>query len=122
MLNETFPDAKFIYTVRDDMEAWLNSSANQWIKKSKQGWKAKTYTASHFMEIYGTIDYDREMFREAYISHDIAIREYFKDASDDKFMIWDITKGEGWDKLCPFLGVDVPTRPFPHQNKSIKLK
>ena len=24
---------------------------------------------------------------------------------------------EGWEPLCKFLGVDVPSKPFPHRNK-----
>ena len=27
-------------------------------------------------------------------------------------------KGDGWEKLCPFLGVDIPKISFPHANKS----
>ena len=26
--------------------------------------------------------------------------------------------GEGWDKLCQFLEVEVPSVPFPHENKA----
>jgi hypothetical protein len=25
-----------------------------------------------------------------------------------------ITKGDGYEKLCPFLGVDIPETPFPN--------
>jgi hypothetical protein len=28
----------------------------------------------------------------------------------------DVTKGEGWEQLCPFLGLDVPVEPFPKIN------
>jgi Sulfotransferase domain len=28
----------------------------------------------------------------------------------------DITNGDGWDKLCPFLGLDIPDTPFPKSN------
>ena len=31
-----------------------------------------------------------------------------------RLLVIDITKGDGWQKLCPFLGVDVVATPFPH--------
>jgi hypothetical protein len=35
-----------------------------------------------------------------------------------RLLVVDITAGEGWEKLCPFLGVPIPDRPFPHANPS----
>lgn len=29
----------------------------------------------------------------------------------------DVSRGEGYEKLCPFLGLDPPAMPFPHWNK-----
>ena len=28
-----------------------------------------------------------------------------------------ITQGDGWDKLCPYLNKDIPDTAFPHSNK-----
>ena len=39
--------------------------------------------------------------------------DYFRDYPEN-FLVLDIAKGDGWDKLCPFLGVDVPDLKFPH--------
>ena len=35
---------------------------------------------------------------------------------DDLFVL-DVRGGEGWEKLCPFLGLNVPDVPFPHANE-----
>ena len=35
-------------------------------------------------------------------------------------LILDITKGEGFEKICPFLGIDLPREEFPHWNKGHK--
>ena len=33
------------------------------------------------------------------------------------FLVINIPAGEGWDKLCPFLGLPVPDAPFPLKNR-----
>ena len=43
----------------------------------------------------------------------------------DDFLIIDLPNDDGWSRLCPFLGHDIPNEPFPHANKaswSRKLK
>jgi len=34
----------------------------------------------------------------------------------------DMTQGDGWEKLCPFLGNAIPETPFPCMNRSIDSK
>ena len=34
----------------------------------------------------------------------------------DDLLVLDVVAGEGWEKLCPFLGLDPPDEPFPHFN------
>jgi 3'(2'), 5'-bisphosphate nucleotidase len=41
--------------------------------------------------------------------------DYFKDRPQDLLVI-DVTAGEGWEKLCPFLGKPTPDIPFPKAN------
>ena len=38
----------------------------------------------------------------------------------DKLLIFEAT--EGWGPLCKFLGVPVPSEPFPHLNKKENFK
>jgi hypothetical protein len=43
-------------------------------------------------------------------------RAYFKDRPKD--LLWlDIPSGQGWEKLCPFLGLPVRYDPFPWKNR-----
>ena len=35
-----------------------------------------------------------------------------------KLVEMDFSSGDGWEKLCPFLGLPVPAKPFPHANKA----
>ena len=43
------------------------------------------------------------------------IKEYFVDRPDDLLVI-QICDGEGWQKLCPFLGEKIPEESFPARN------
>jgi len=43
------------------------------------------------------------------------IISYFKNRKS-QLLVMDITKGDGWDKLCKFLDKNVPNSPFPHKN------
>jgi hypothetical protein len=54
---------------------------------------------------------------ERYERHNREVLEYFRDRPDD-LLVMDIPADAGWDKLCVFLGRDVPDEPFPHANKA----
>ena len=56
-----------------------------------------------------------DVYRKRYDEHNADVRAYFAQRPDDLLVI-DVTAGDGWDRLCPFLGVDVPDAPFPHRN------
>lgn len=43
------------------------------------------------------------------------MRDYFAGRPED-LLIMDICAGDGWEKLCPFLGFEIPETPFPHLN------
>ena len=56
------------------------------------------------------------LYTHTFEKHVIAVRKYFVDRPTD-FLEMNIIKGEGWEKLCPFLGINAPTSHFPHENK-----
>jgi hypothetical protein len=45
------------------------------------------------------------------------VKEYFRDRPDD-LLVMNICAGEGWEKLCPFLGLAIPKVKFPHEFKT----
>lgn len=108
-LDHYLPGSKFILTYREE-EGWYNSVARHigLLRNPSHEW------------IYGRgkglpMD-DRENTLKIYRKHLHEVRAYFKDRPDD-FLEVDFTRGDGWDKLCPFLGRDIPDAPFPHANK-----
>jgi hypothetical protein len=107
-LDQAFPGSKFILTVRD---------TDRWFKS----------ISSHFGEGRGPLQAlaygedaphpvgHEQRYREVYEAHNRDVLAYFKDRPND-LLVLDLEAGDGWDKLCPFLGEPVPDIPFYHAN------
>jgi 3'-phosphoadenosine 5'-phosphosulfate (PAPS) 3'-phosphatase len=111
-LDAKYPGSKFILTVRD-MDGWLRSCKKQFTERL-----AGIQTEAHsrlFMDLYGCTAFDEQKFRSGYQRFVAGVSEYFKDRPADLLVI-DVAAGEGWEKLCPFLGKPVPDAPFPKAN------
>ena len=105
VLDRQYPGSKFILTVRD-MDSWLESrkrhvEANQAMRE--QG----TYQGT-FLEV------DVAGWRAEALSHEERVQTHFVGRPDDLLKI-DLAAGDGWDRLCPFLGVATPSEPFPRR-------
>lgn len=115
-LDLRFTDSKFILTTRD-LFSWLKS-CNRAIDN--------LYPMDRFDETdefynpmirnranrYGCLEYNEEILIEKYYQHHNDVISHFK-GTLDKLLIMDITNGDGWNKICPFLDVDVPDIGFP---------
>ena len=111
-LDRDYPGSRFILTARDK-QSWLASCAKKFARTPREGgrvWQLR-------MDLYGCVRFDAEKFSAAYDRHVEGVKEYFSGRSD-QLLIMDICKGDGWEKLCPFLGVPVPDGAFPHRNES----
>lgn len=111
-LDARFPGSRFVLTVRDE-EAWLASCERY--PPFGPGFRPKRRLRAMRRAVYGTERFDRERFRDAWRAHLAAVREHFRGRGDD-LLEMDVTAGEGWETLCPFLGLAVPDAPFPHEN------
>lgn len=121
LLDERYPGSKFIMTVRDK-ETWIDSQ-RRW---KESGLGTMTHPAAAMVGdecdrwLYGVTDhtyYDEKLMPMAYDRHLAYARWYFKDSPKDYLEI-NICGGEGWEKLCPFLGKEIPSLPFPYKNKN----
>lgn len=106
--DERYPGSKFILTLRDP-EPWLRSMINHC------GGKENDMRKWIYGEAHGTPKGSEEVYKERLVRHQEEVIAYFKDRPED-LLIFDVTKADGWEKLCAFLGCDVPDRPFPHSN------
>ena len=107
-LDAAFPDSKFILTLRNT-DKWYNSIADHF--------GPDPYHISQLA--YGDdapspIGHE-ERYRQVYDAHNQAVLDYFKDRPGD-LLVMELSKGDGWDKLCPFIGEPVPDGPFPRSN------
>ena len=99
-----YPNSKFIYTDRyfpDYLRSYvalkIQSEPKQFRKGMAQRW-ILYYTYRYFEKKN-------------------AILDFFKD-KPDQFLHIDIPSGDGWNKLCPFLDLEIPDVDFPHQHKN----
>lgn len=106
-LDQQFPGSKFILTTRQD-ENWLNSA--------KKHFGNSDIPLHKWLYSEGVLEGNEEMYIERYRRHNREVKEYFKHRSYD-LLIMNFEEGDGWEKLCPFLGHDIPASPFPHANK-----
>lgn len=111
-LDAKYPGAKFILTVRDS-EGWLKSCKKQFTDKLA----AKQNEAHNrlFMDLYGSTVFDEQKFLAGYEKFVGGVLEYFKNRTQDLLVI-NVVAGEGWEKLCSFLGQPIPEIPFPKAN------
>ena len=61
----------------------------------------------------------RQKIIDCYNKHTAKVQEFFTD-DPSRLLELDIINGDGWDKLCRFLGKGVPDLIFPHLNPTDK--
>lgn len=111
-MDEMWPEAKFILTTRDP-DRWVKSQVDHFGAKSTP-MRELIYGKGRGMP-YGNEDH----YKATMLAHNDAVRAHFADRPG-KLLEMDITKGHGWDVMCPFLGIDVPEVDFPHRNDKRK--
>lgn len=120
-LDVKFPGSKFILLERDD-ESWL---------KSVEKHESPEYNVNNIDSkyLYDEWIIDRESTKAKRLEWKNnkykEIKRYFANRPED-LLIMNICAGDGWEKLCPFLGKKPPLKPnykpfpFPCANKSKK--
>jgi Sulfotransferase domain len=110
-LDAEYPGSKFILTLRY-LPDWLDSCEALWQSSFHL---FDEFTSRIHRQLYGREDFDRLAFSDAYARHQECIEGHFVSRSQD-LLCMDICAGDGWAQLCPFLGFDSPSTPFPHRN------
>ena len=105
-LDRYYTDAKFILTTREE---------NEWVEPVQRQ-KKKRPDSPYFHHWYYQSELQWRMHKRM---HEKCVGKYFED-KQTRFLEMDITKGDGWTKLCSFLGGGIPDTPFPHKNKSVR--
>jgi hypothetical protein len=113
-LDALFPDALFILTTRINAARWVESGKAH-AARHRDHLHASVATKS-FIDFYTARGVDWTDPGEIYTYHNSRVMSYFRDRPGKLLTVcWE--NGDGWEKLCTFLGVDVPVGvPFPHAN------
>jgi hypothetical protein len=102
-----YPGSKFILHTRD-MAGWLRSREKH-VKRNQKEFAETKDPKITWLEI------DLVGWEAHYKAYHKAVREHFKGREMDLLEL-DVTQGDGWELLCPFLGVKAPNVPFPVAN------
>ncbi|MGH3430877.1 MAG: sulfotransferase [Mycobacteriales bacterium] len=117
-LDAAYPGAKFILTIRDEVE-WLQSVRNHWSDRNvfREQWDGDNFTHQLHNAVYGRKTFDAEVFLRRYKLHNAMVREHFKDRPGD-LLVMDMSDGAGWWELCGFLRRPIPSRSYPRAHVS----
>ena len=99
-IDEEIPNSKFILTIRDPV--LLKKSYIKFFENTH--WPVK----EKIKNIDNQIKHIEKRNKE--------VLSYFKN-DNCKLLVMDITKGDGWGKLCSFLNKPTPKKQFPYKNK-----
>ncbi len=112
-LDELIPGSKFILTIREE-ESWYQSVSKAIgdIKRANTEWL--------YGRGKGLPKYHKENTLRKYREHNQGVIDYFKDRPDD-LLVLNLADGDGWEKLCPFLGKDIIEGGIPHLNTVKKV-
>lgn len=112
-LADTFPEAKVILTWRS-AESWWRSFEQTILPRLLADTETEeTAPGSQLisLRVFGGRPLTREHCLAVYEANVAAVRARI---APDRLLVFEL--GEGWDKLCRFLGTPVPATAFPHRN------
>lgn len=107
-LDEKFPGSKFILMLRDP-GLWINSLVKHFGRKETPMRK--------WIYGVGCPEGNEDIYIKRFKDHNEEVISHFRNRPQD-LLVLDLGKGDGWEKLCPFLGENSRNAPFPHANKS----
>lgn len=113
-LDYLFPGSKFVLTTRS-VESWL-ASMERSHRLNPRPILGEHERIARRMAIYETVGFEPQVLISAFERHHAEVQRYFAQRPQDLLELR-IAEGEGWERLCPFLSVDVPAGPFPVLNQ-----
>ena len=119
-LADHYPDAKVLHTVRDP-DKWFDSTqatifAPQAQARTDGESVRERFFASFMGPMRGHLD-DRAFMTDHFRKHTEAVKAAIP---AERLLVFEV--GEGWDRLCKFLGVPVPAEPYPSENSTAEFQ
>ena len=119
-LDRGYPGSRFVLTVREKGQ-WLASCERWWPERIMPFYDHPENWFTQYLEalcsaVFGTTDYDADLFSAAYDSHLEGVLEHFRSRSDE-LLVLDVSSDDAWAQLSEFLDRPAPRdTPFPHAN------
>ena len=115
-----YPAAKVLLTVRD-ADDWFDSTQATIFSPPMRARMAGSPMEGFFQKVvtrdFGDRIDDRAFMTEAFERHNAAVRSA---VPPERLLVYEV--GEGWPRLCEFLGVPMPTAPFPRVNSREEMQ
>jgi len=117
-LDYVYPGSKFILTVRD-FDNWMEASQrfSEGRGVSRERPKGKLRRLENRYMLFKTTFFEYDKFKIGYENFHQKVFDHFKERPED-LLVMNIVNGDGWEKLCEFLGKEIPSWDFPHLHKS----
>ena len=115
-----YPDAKVLHTVRDP-DKWFDSTqATIFAPGRGPAGGAAGVQGEFFASFMGAFRdklHDRAFMTDHFRRHTEEVKATI---APERLLIYEV--GEGWDRLCAFLGVRVPDEPYPTENSTAEFQ
>jgi len=121
-----FPNSLFIYTVRP-LDSWKQSIMQHWRRhygvadfgQARQELRLsdRFHYGRQFRNLHHSLYFNHAGFEQAWLAHDVRVRNFFHDKPPGRLLEFNVFAGDGWVRLCKFLGRPVPATPFPWENR-----
>ncbi|HEY2177457.1 MAG TPA: sulfotransferase [Caulobacteraceae bacterium] len=112
-LAQHWPDAKVLHTVRDP-DTWFDSTQATIFAPGSFADAPPEPLKPFFESISGAFGghlHDRDFMTDYFRRH---TAEVVATIPPERLLVYEV--GEGWERLCAFLGVPVPDTPYPSEN------
>ena len=132
-MDQTFPNSKFILTVRDSSDEWFSSFTRFHMKGTKtegipkiadvkaHEYRYRGYLWDCHRLYYGVSEeqlYDPGIYKEQYERHNASVSDYFR-WRPEKLLVLNVKENDAFQKLSKFLGRDVSAdAQFPWENRT----
>lgn len=109
-LDAAYPGSKFILTLRD-LEPWHASVDAHF------GDKTTELNIFSYGREHAAARENKGRWIDVHQRHVAEVRAYFQNRPED-LLEMSLARGDGWETLCPFLGVETPAAAFPKKNSA----
>ncbi|MFD2916272.1 sulfotransferase [Psychroserpens luteus] len=133
VLDQCFPNAKFILSVRDNSDQWYSSLTNfhsklwgngidpptiQQLKEANYHYKGYAYEVNRMLFDTPEDDpYNKDILIRYYQNHNENVMEYFR-AKPEKLLVINVSIKDDYKRLCEFLNKTPLHETFPWENKT----